>query len=145
MKPAVYWRELTVAVPDLQLIEALGDLLPDGLLRIERVTRLVDVRQLHGLSELELAAVGGLLARDHPEQCRLAGPVRADHADDAGAGQVERQRLDQQPVAEALGEVGRGEHLLAEARARGDVDLDVLELHVALLGDQLLVAGQAGL
>ena len=37
------------------------------------------------------------------------------------------------------------EHLVAEARARRDVDLDLVELDVALLGDQLLVAGEAGL
>ncbi len=37
------------------------------------------------------------------------------------------------------------EHLLAEARPRRDVDLHVLELDVALLGDQLLVAREARL
>ena len=44
-----------------------------------------------------------------------------------------------------LDSVGRGQHLLAEARARRDVDLDLVELDVALFGDQLLVAGQARL
>ena len=122
-----------------------GDLLPHGLVRVQRVARLVDVGELHGLAELERAGVGGFLAGDHAEQRRLARAVGADHADDAGARQVEGERLDQQPLAEALRQLVRRQHLLAEPRPRRDVDLDVLELDVALLGDQLLVAGQARL
>jgi hypothetical protein len=127
------------------VVVAAGDLLPDGLLRVERVARLVDVGQLDGVAELERAAVGLLLAGDHPKQRRLAGAVGADHADDPAARQRERERLDQQPVAEALAQVARPQHLVAEARARRDVDLDLVELDVALLGDQLLVAARRAL
>ena len=90
-------------------------------------------------------AVGLLLAGDHPEERRLAGAVGADHADDPRAGQIEGERLDQQALAEALAKVGGRQHLVAQARARRDVDLDVLELDVLLLGDQLLVAREARL
>jgi hypothetical protein len=51
---------------------------------------------------LDRAGVGLLLAGDHAEQRGLAGAVRADDADDAAGRQLERQVLDQQPVAEAL-------------------------------------------
>ena len=95
------------ALADLDLVVAVGDLLPHGLRRVERVARLVDVGELHGVAQLERARVGLLLAGDHPEQRRLAGAVGADHADDAGARQLEGQRLDQQAVAVALARVGR--------------------------------------
>jgi hypothetical protein len=45
------------------------------------------------------AGIGLLLAGDHPEQRRLAGAVRADDADNAARRQLERQVVDQQPVA----------------------------------------------
>ena len=53
--------------------------------------------------------------------------------------------LDQQPVAEALAQVLGLDDDVAEPRPGRDVDLDLVELDVALLGDQLLVAGQARL
>ena len=87
---------------DLDLVEPAGDLLPDGLLRIEGVAGLIDVGELHGLAEPQRAGVRLLLADDHPEQGRLAGAVGADHADDAGRRQGEREVLDQQLVPEAL-------------------------------------------
>ena len=60
-------------------------------------------------------------------------------------GQRERQVLDQQPVAEALAQAVGLDHHVAEARARRDVDLDRVELDVALLGEQPLVVVQARL
>ena len=60
-------------------------------------------------------------------------------------GQREREVLDQQPVAEALADAVGLDHLVAEARPRRDVDLDRVELDVALLGEQALVVVQARL
>src|SRR5262245_29167690 len=74
-------REL--APRDQDPLLAAADLLPDGLARVERVARLVDVGELHRLSDAQLAAVGLLLADDQAEERGLAGPVGADHADDA--------------------------------------------------------------
>jgi hypothetical protein len=65
-----------------------GDLLPDRLLRVQRVARLVDVGEFHGLADPQAARVGLLLAGDHPEQRGLAGAVRTDDADDAAARQL---------------------------------------------------------
>ena len=43
----------------------------------------------------QLAAVGRLLADDHPEERRLPRAVRADDADDAPLGQVEGEVVDE--------------------------------------------------
>ena len=145
LKPGRVLARVDHPLAHLQLVEAVGDLLPDGLRRIQRIAGLVDVGELDRVAELELAAVRGLLAGDHPEQGRLARAVGADHPDDARARQLEREGLDQQPIAEPLGQVVRDEHHLAQARSRRDVDLDLVELDVALFGDQLLIARQPGL
>src|SRR5688572_27931018 len=71
------------ALADLDLLLAAGDFLPDTLVGIERIARLIDIADLHGLSKLERAAVGLLLPGNQPERCRLAGAVGADDADDA--------------------------------------------------------------
>ena len=90
-------------------------------------------------------AVRLLLADDHPEQRRLADAVGADHADDAGARQRERQVVHEQPVAEPLGQALGLEHDVAQPRPGRDVDLGGVDLAVAVgLGGHLLVAGQAG-
>src|SRR5437763_1567659 len=48
-------------------VEPAGDLLPHGLLRIERIAALVDVGELDGLTEADRTGVGLLLAGDHLE------------------------------------------------------------------------------
>ena len=95
---------------------------------VERVARLIDVADLHGLAEPQRAAVGLLLPGDHPEQRRLAGAVRADHADDAAARQREVDVVHQQHVAVALPQAARLDDDVAEPRAGRNVDLDLLDL-----------------
>ena len=53
--------------------------------------------------------------------------------------------LEEEPVAEALGDVLRLDDDVAEPRAGRDVDLDLVEPDVLLLGEQLLVALHARL
>src|SRR6185436_18485907 len=69
-----------LASSDLHPLLAAADLLPDRLLGVEPVARLVDVGELHRLAEPQRARVGLLHARDHAKQRRLAGTVAADHA-----------------------------------------------------------------
>jgi hypothetical protein len=66
---------------------------------------------------------GCLLPGDHPEQRGLAGAVRADDADNAAGRQLERQIVDQQPVAIALLQAFDLDHLVAEPLARRNDDL----------------------
>ena len=99
----------------------------------------------HRVADPELAAVGLLLAGDHLEERRLAGAVRPDHADDAAGRERERHVLDEQPVAEALGDVIRLDDEVAEPRPGGDVDLDALDLEVRVVGEHLLVGRHARL
>src|SRR6185312_16665393 len=83
-----------LAVADLDVVVAFGDLLPDGLVGTQRVARLVHVGELDGVAEHERAAVGLLLARDHAEESGLPGAVRTNDSDDSRAGKVEREVLD---------------------------------------------------
>src|SRR6516165_8055903 len=122
---------------------AAGDLLPDGVLRVELGARLVDVRELDGVPEPERPVVRLLLAGDHAEEGRLPRAVRADHADYPCGRQGEREVLEEEAVTEALGDSAGLDHDVAEARARRDVDLDAVELDALLLREELLVCGQA--
>src|SRR5204863_8371773 len=91
------------------------------------------------LAEAQRAGVGLLLPGDHAEKGRLAGAVRPDHADDAARREAEREVLEQELVAEALGEAIGLHHHVAEASPGRDVDLRAIELPAAILGEQRLV------
>ena len=92
-------------------------------------------------------ASGCSVAGDHLEQRRLAGPVGADDPDDAGAGERERQVLDEQPIAEALAQTVDLDDGVAQTRTRRDGDLQLLVLGPAGLGFglQLLVGSEPSL
>ncbi len=80
-----------------------------------------------------------LLPGDHPEQRRLAGAVRTDHADDAAARQREGQIVHQQQIAVGLAHAARLDDEVAETRTGRNVDLDLLDLLRRVLVEQLLV------
>src|SRR6185503_8174747 len=127
---------------------ALGDLLEDGLAGLERVARLVDVRELDGVADRDVAGVGRLLPDDHAEERGLARAVRPDDADDAGPWQREAQVLDEQPVTEALAEAIDLDHLVAQSGPRRDRDLELTLLEpagVVGLREELLVGRQPSL
>ena len=145
LNPAHVGAAVDGAVAELDLVLAAGDLLPYVLVGVERVAGLIDVGQFDRVAHLQRAGVGLLLAGDHAEQRRLAGAVRADHPDDPAAGQVEAEVVDQHPVAVGLAQPGRLDHRVAEPGTGGDVDLDLVELDVAVLGEERLVGVEAGL
>src|SRR5438477_6214534 len=66
---------------------AAGDLLP-GAVALPQTARLITVRDLHGLAELEEAAVRLLGADDHFEQSGFPGAVRPDDPDDSATRQI---------------------------------------------------------
>jgi hypothetical protein len=116
-----------------------------GLVVLEVLAALLDERHLRGRADLDGAAVGLLLARDHAEQRRLAGAVRADDADDRAGRHLEAEVVDEEAVAEALADVDELDHLVAEAL--GDRDEDLVGLVALLVLDvgELLEARQARL
>ena len=118
VEPGDVLARVDLAPAELDRVVAAGDLLPDRARRVEARARLVDVGQLDRLADAQLAGVRLLLAGDHAEERRLAGAVRADHADDAAGRQREGQVLDEQPVAVALLDAVRLDDDVAEPRAR---------------------------
>src|ERR1019366_7168846 len=79
------------AVADLHHVQAAGNGLPDRIVGFEVVAALVDIGQLHRLAETDRALIRLFLAGDQLEEGRLAGPVGADHPDDAVGRQAEGQ------------------------------------------------------
>ena len=84
---------------DLDVVEAVGDDLPQGLVRVEAAAALVDVGDLDRVADLQLTAVGLLEADDGLEEGGLADTVGADDADDAVARQGEGQVVDEDAVS----------------------------------------------
>src|SRR5256886_14440111 len=101
-----------------------GDLLPDGLRRIEGIAALVHVGEPHRLADPERAGVGFLLADDHPEERRLARAVRPDDPDDPTTGELEREAVDEHAVAVGLRHAIGVDDDVAEPGPRRDRDLE---------------------
>ena len=128
------------ALAELQLIEPAGNLLPHGLLAVERVARLIDIAEMHRLTDLDAAVVRLVLFGDHAKQRRLAGAVRPDHADNAAGRQFEGEIVDQKIVAEALSQILEVDDVLPEPFGDRDDDLRGLRLLLAGFFQQLLIA-----
>src|SRR5690606_11237911 len=71
--------------------------------------------------------------------------VRSDHADDAAGRQLEGEIVDQEPVAEALGEAVDLHHHAAQPRTGRNPDLRLADLLAPGLLGQLLVGLNARL
>src|SRR5882762_3194595 len=76
-------------VSDLDVLQAIGDFFPHGFLRIERISRLIDVRELHRFPHLQPAGIRLDVPGQDPEQRRFPRAVRPDDADDAPGRQAE--------------------------------------------------------
>src|SRR5512147_2034691 len=83
-------------------ILAVGDRLPDGLLRIKLVTALVNIGELDRFSQAYRAGIGCFLADNHLEEGALARPIRADDTDDSARRQAEVHVFDQEAIAKTL-------------------------------------------
>src|SRR5689334_25241938 len=71
--------DLALAQED-QLVAA-GNLLPDGLVAVDTVARLVDIAEMHGFTDSDGALVRFFLTVYHLEQRGLASAVRTVHTD----------------------------------------------------------------
>src|SRR5690606_8690479 len=79
-----------------------GDHLVDGLVRIDRLMRLVDIGRNHCLAHLEGACIGSLHPLNQPEKCRFPGTVRADYTDNPVGWKREIEVVKQQLLAVCL-------------------------------------------
>src|SRR3546814_1339054 len=105
-----------------------GDRLPHPLLRIEVGAALVVDRELHRRASHDAALPRSAASRDHVEQGRLAGTVRADDAETLAwvEGQVEAP--EEPAVAVAIAYAVQLDHLVPEPRG-----LDRSEEHTSEL------------
>ena len=106
----------------------------------QAVARLVDIAERHRLPDPQRSGIGGLGARDHAEQGRLARAVRPDHSDDAAGREPEVQPVDQHPLAVPLGQAPRLDDQVAQPGSGGDDDLRGLRRPVVGFGEQRLVS-----
>src|SRR5690606_3987081 len=125
VEPAEVGAAVDLAAAEADHVEPVGDLLPDGLLGVERPV-LVDVSELDGLADAEAPGVGLDLARDHAEERRLARAVGPDHADDAAGWEAEGEVLEEHLLAVGLRDALGLDDDVAEAGAGRDVDLELL-------------------
>src|SRR6516164_6833082 len=121
------------------------DFLPDILLAVERVARLIDIAEMDRFADLDRALVRFFLPDDHAEQRGLAGAVRTDHADDAAGWKPEGEIVDQEVVAVAFLEPLEVDDVLPEPLRHRDDDLRALGGLLRGLLHQVLVALIAGL
>src|SRR5689334_18308901 len=131
---------IDLALAEQDQLVAAGNLLPDRLLAVEIVARLVDIAEMHALADGDGALVRLLLPGDHPEQSGLAGAVGTDHADDAARRQLEGEILDKHAVAEGLVQPLEVDDVLAEALGHRNGDLRRRGLLLARLLEQFFIA-----
>src|SRR4029077_16988988 len=129
-----------LALAQHELVEPAGDFLPDVLGAVERVAALADIAEMRRLADADSAGVRLVLSGDHAEQGGLARAVRADHADDAARRQLEGEIVDQEAIAEGLGQAFEIDHVLAETLGHGNDDLRGLGLLLARLLQKVLIA-----
>ncbi|MCY1217946.1 hypothetical protein D9M72_298770 [compost metagenome] len=128
-----------------QHVGAARDLFEHRLGAVQRIAALVDERHLHGRPDLDLAAVRLFLAREHLEERRLAGAVRADDADDGARRHLEAEVVNQQAVAVALAHAVELDHLVAQALTHGDEDFLGFVTLLVVLAVELVKARQTRL
>ena len=132
----------SLIVADLDEIEAARDLLPDRVLVVQSLPRLIHIGEFDAGSQANFAAIGFLDAGEHAEQGGLAGPVRPDDADDAAGRQAKTQGVDQQPIVVTFSQVLAFDDQIPQALARGNVDLVGLVALLKFLRGQLFIALQ---
>src|SRR5690606_31748440 len=126
-------------------IGTIGHGVEHGLAVGQGVARLVDIREPHGLTDLDFATVGLLLTCNHPEQGRLTGAVGTDDADDGARRNAEAEVIDEQAVAEGFADVHELNHFVAQALGHGNEDFLGFVTLLVLVRSQFLEARHTGL
>ena len=144
VEPAHVGPGVDLALSQHDLVLSVGYGLPHRMLVVQGAV-LVHVADLNGFSDAERAGLALHAAGDNPQERGLAGAVGADDADDGTRWHDKAQILEQQPVAERVGEAVGLKHHVAQARPRRDVDLQIILNALVLLAQQLLVVREPGL
>src|SRR6516225_3613082 len=129
-----------LALAELDDVLPAGNFLPHVLLAVERIAGLINIAEMDRFADLDRALVGSFLSDDHAEQRRLAGAVRANHADDAARRKPEAEIVDQEVVAVAFLEALEVDDVLPEPLRHRNDDLRALGALLRRLLHQLLVA-----
>jgi hypothetical protein len=95
-----------------------------GLLRVELLAHLVEIRRFHVRAEPDASGIGRERAENQLDERALPRAVRADQAEAVAAADDERQVLHHGALAEALAHALELGHELARAPARGNCELD---------------------
>src|ERR1019366_3286027 len=111
-------------------VVAAGDRVEHGLVVLQRVARLIDVRDLDRGTDLHFAGIRLFFSGDQFEQRGFTRAVRADDADDRAGRHLEAEVVDQQAVTIRFAHTFEFDDLIAESLA--DRDEYLLRL-VALL------------
>ena len=122
-----------------------GNRLPDVIVGFEIVARLIDIRELHRIAQLDRAGVGLFLPGQHLEKRGFTRAVRADHADDAAGRQGKGEIFDQELVAHVLFQPLDLDHLVAQTLAIGDDDLRTADALALGLTGKLVIGVDPGL
>src|SRR3954471_15870500 len=119
-----------------------ADRLGDGLLRIERLAQLVEVRRLHVRAQAHAARVGREGAEDQLDERSLAGAVRTDQADAVAAAHDEIEPFHDRSFAKRFRDALEFAHQPAGALPLADRELHLAGARAALgaLGAQPLQA-----
>ena len=89
-------------------------------LRVEGFPSLIDGRELDRAAYTHITGSDGLLAREHLDQRRLAGTIRADDTDDRRSRYFKTQIINEDAVADLLPQILRHNNFFPETRARRD-------------------------
>ena len=116
---------------DLKDVLAVGDRVKHGLVVRERIAKLRDSRQLHGVAEHNFTRVRFFLAVYHLKERRLTGAVGTDHTHNGARGHREGKVVNQQAVAEPLRDVMKLNDFVPEALC--DRNKDFIRFIAALI------------
>ena len=102
--------------------------LPQVFIRVKTSTILIDITDLHGLTDLQRARRQRFKTDNGLEQGGLTHAVRADHADNAVTRQREAQIVDEHAVAERLVNMLGFQHSRAQTRTSRNLNLGEVKL-----------------
>ena len=110
-------------IPQFDDLGTTRDGLPNVVIRVQIIARLVDIGQINGIPDGNRTFVRLFVTSNHFEQGRLTRAVRSDDADDTAGRQREFKVLNQQLVAHSLGQAFDLKHLATQTGTVGNNDL----------------------